>query len=148
MLRRSDLKKKEKENKNMNKYEELYKRGIIDAKEYENIKVIDLDLALETKLEIEFNHFKRGLKKLPKNKIIDKAYEITAKEEIKDTLINMELHDAEKEMLFMQDDVLNEFYHDWLDSDVPLGDSMQYCIEESIATLTKYMGKKNISKER
>ena len=132
----------------MNKYEELYKRGIIDAKEYENIKVIDLDLALETKLEREFNHFKRGLKKLPKNKIIDKAYEITAKEEIKDTLINMELHDAEKEMLFMQDDVLNEFYHDWLDSDVPLGDSMQYCIEESIATLTKYMGKKNISKER
>ena len=132
----------------MNKYEELYKRGIIDAKEYENIKVIDLDLALETKLEREFNHFKRGLKKLPKNKIINKAYEITAKEEIKDTLINMDLHDAEKEMLFYQDDILNEFYHDWLDCDVPLGDSMQYCIEESIATLTKYMGKKNISKER
>ena len=84
----------------MNKYEDLYKRGIIDAKEYENIKVIDLDLALETKLEREFNHFKKGLKKLPKNKIINKAYEITAKEEIKDTLINMELHDAEKEMLF------------------------------------------------
>ena len=132
----------------MNKYEDLYKRGIIDAKEYENIKVIDLDLALETKLEREFNHFKRGLKKLPKNKIIDKAYEITAKEEIKDTLINMELHDAEKEMLFYQDNILNEFYHDWLDCDVPLGESMQYCIEESIATLTKYMGKKNISKER
>lgn len=132
----------------MNKYEDLYKRGIIDAKEYENIKVIDLDLALETKLEREFNHFKKGLKKLPKNKIINKAYEITAKEEIKDTLINMELHDAEKEMLFYQDDILNEFYHDWLDCDVPLGDSMQYCIEESIATLTKYMGKKNISKER
>ena len=132
----------------MNKYEELYKRGIIDAKEYENIKVIDLDLALETKLEREFNHFKRGLKKLPKNKIINKAYEITAKEEIKDTLINMELHDAEKEMLFYQDNILNEFYHDWLDCDVPLGESMQYCIEESIATLTKYMGKKNISKER
>ena len=132
----------------MNKYEDLYKRGIIDAKEYENIKVIDLDLALETKLEREFNHFKRGLKKLPKNKIIDKAYEITAKEEIKDTLINMELHDAEKEMLFYQDDILNEFYHDWLDCDVPLGDSMQYCIEESIATLTKYIGKKMSSKER
>ena len=132
----------------MNKYDDLYKRGIIDAKEYENIKVIDLDLALETKLEREFNHFKRGLKKLPKNKIINKAYEITAKEEIKDTLINMELHDAEKEMLFYQDDILNEFYHDWLDCDVPLGDSMQYCIEESIATLTKYIGKKNNQKER
>lgn len=132
----------------MDKYESLYKRGIIDSKEYEKIKVVDLDLALETKLEREFKAFKKDLKKLPKNKIIDKAYELTAKEEIKDTLINMDLYDAEKEMLFYQDDILNEFYHDWLDCDVPLGDSMQYCIEESIATLTKYIGKKNNQKER
>ena len=132
----------------MDKYENLYKRGIIDNNEYEKIKVVDLDLALETKLEKEFNYFKKGLKKLPKNKIIEKAYELTAKEEIKDTLINMDLHDAEKEMLFYQDDILNEFYHDWLDCDVPLGDSMQYCIEESVATLTKYMGKKNTQRER
>ena len=131
----------------MDKYENLYKRGLIDHKEYEKIKVIDLDLALETKLEREFKAFKKDLKKLPKNKIIDKAYELTAKEEIKDTLINMNLHDAEKEMLFLQDDILNEFYHDWLDCDVPLGDSMQYCIEESVATLTKYMGKKYNQKE-
>lgn len=132
----------------MNRYDELYKRGIIDSNELEKIKVIDLDLALETKLEREFKHFKKGLKKLSKNKIIDKAYELTAKEEIKDTLINMDLHEAEKEMLLYQDDILNEFYHDWLDCDVPLGDSMQYCIEESVATLTKYMGKKNYQKER
>lgn len=132
----------------MNKYNELYKRGILDSNELEKIKVVDLDLALETKLEREFKQFKKGLKKLSKNKIIDKAYELITKEEIKDTLINMDLHDAEKEILFYQDDVLNEFYHDWLDCDVPLGDSMQYCIEESIATLTKYMGKKNYPKER
>lgn len=136
----------------MNKYDELYKRGIIDSNELERIKVIDLnldlDLALQTKLEREFNHFKKGLKKLPKSKIIDKAYELTSKEEIKDILINMDLYDAEKEMLFYQDDILNEFYHDWLDCDVPLGDSMQYCIEDSIATLTKYMGKKKNYLER
>ena len=132
----------------MNKYNELYKRGILDSNELEKIKVVDLDLALETKLKREFKQFKKGLKKLSKNKIIDKAYELITKEEIKDTLIDMDLHDAEKEILFYQDDVLNEFYHDWLDCDVPLGDSMQYCIEESIATLTKYMGKKNYPKER
>ena len=132
----------------MNKYDELYKRGIIDSNELEKIKVIDMDLALQTKLEREFNHFKKNLKKLPKSKIIDKAYELTSKEEIKDILINMNLHDAEKEMLFYQDDILNEFYHDWLDCDVPLGDSMQYCVEESVATLTKYMGKKKNHFER
>ena len=132
----------------MDKLDMLYKRGLIDYKEYEKIKVIDLDLALQTKLEREFNHFKKGLKKLPKSKIIDKAYEIVVKEEIKDMLTYMDLHDAEKEMLFLQDDILNEFYHDWLDCDVPLGDSMEYCIEDSVATLTKYMGKKNNQKER
>lgn len=132
----------------MNKYDELYKRGIIDSNELEKIKVIDMDLALQIKLEREFKHFKKGLKKLPKSKIIEKAYEITSKEEIKDILINMDLHDAEKEMLFFQDDILNEFYHDWLDCDIPLGDSMQYCVEESIATLTKYMGKKKNHLER
>lgn len=132
----------------MDKYESLYKRGIIDAKEYENIKVIDLDLALETKLEREFNHFKKGLKKLPKNKILEKTYELVCKEEIKEELKYMELHDAEKEIIFMQDDVLNEFYHDWLDEDTTLGESMQNSISESIATLTRYIGKKNSQRER
>ena len=133
----------------MNNLDMLYKKGLIDTKEYhERLKIVDLDLALETKLKREFKAFKKDLKKLPKNKIIDKAYELISKEEIKYTLLNMDLHEAEKEMLFYQDDVLNEFYHDWLDCDVPLGDSMQYCIEESVATLTKYMGKKISSKER
>ena len=133
----------------MNNLDMLYKKGLIDTKEYhERLKIVDLDLALETKLKREFKAFKKDLKKLPKNKIIDKAYELISKEEIKDTLLNMDLHEAEKEMLFYQDDVLYEFYHDWLDCDVPLGDSMQYCIEESVATLTKYMGKKISSKER
>ena len=133
----------------MNNLDMLYKKGLIDTKEYhERLKIVDLDLALETKLKREFKAFKKDLKKLPKNKIIDKAYELISKEEIKDTLLNMDLHEAEKEMLFYQDDILNEFYHDWLDCDVPLGDCMQYCIEESIATLTKYMGKKNNQKER
>lgn len=133
----------------MNNLDMLYKKGLIDTKEYhERLKIVDLDLALETKLEREFKAFKKDLKKLPKNKIIDKAYELISKEEIKDTLLNMDLHETEKEMLFYQDDVLNEFYHDWLDCDIPLGDSMQYCIEESVATLTKYMGKKLSSKER
>ncbi len=127
----------------------LYKRGIIDNKEYERkLKELELDSALKDKLEREFKEFKKELKKLPKYKIMEKAYELTAKEEIKDYLINMDLHETEKELLFLQDDTLKEFYHDWLDCDVPLGDSMKECIEESVATLTKYFGKNFKSKER
>lgn len=139
----------------MNKYEKLYKRGIIDENEYKGLlhnncvktnTEIDLDSKLANKLDRELKKFKNKLKKLPKSKIIDKAYELVSKEEIKDNLINMSLYDKEKEMLFLQDDVLNEFYHDWLDSDVSLGDSMKECVEESIVTLSRYFNKS--SKER
>ena len=119
--------------------------NLLNKTEYENnergVEVIDLDLALETMLEREFNQFKRGLKKLPKGKIIEKAYELICKEEIKEELKYMELHDAEKEMMLIQGDILDEFYKDWLNEDAQLGESMQNSISESIGMLTRYMGK-------
>ena len=126
--------------------------NLINTTEYENnergVEIIDLDLALETKLEREFNHFKKGLKKLPKGKIIEKAYELVCKEEIKEELKYMELHDAEKEMMIIQGDILDEFYHDWLNEDSNLGESMQNSIGNSLAMLTRYMGKMRGQKER
>ena len=125
--------------------------NLLNKTEYENnergVEIVDLDDALETMLERELKYFKKGLKRLPKGKIIDKAYELVCKEEIKEELKYMELHDAEKEMMLIQGDILDEFYKDWLDCDVTLGESMQNSIEESIATMTRYMGRRN-SKER
>ena len=118
------------------------------VKNENGVEVVDLDLALETMLEREFNHFKKGLKKLPKGKIIDKAYELVCKEEIKEELKYMELHDAEKEMMIIQGDILDEFYRDWLNEDSTLGESMQNSIGESLGMLTRYMGKMKYFKER
>ena len=118
------------------------------VKNENGVEVVDLDLALETILEREFNHFKKGLKKLPKGKIIDKAYELVCKEEIKEELKYMELHDAEKEMMIIQGDILDEFYRDWLNEDSTLGESMQNSIGESLGMLTRYMGKMKYFKER
>ena len=119
--------------------------NLLNKTEYENnkrgVEIIDLDNALETMLEREFNYFKKGVKKLPKGKIIDKAYELVCKEEIKEELKYMELHDAEKEMMLIQGDILDEFYKDWLNEDTQLGESMQNSISESIGMLTRYMGK-------
>ncbi len=118
-------------------------------KEKQKAEVVDLDNVLDSVLEAEFKEFKNGLMKKSKEEIFDSAYEITAKQEIKDELKYMKLHRAEIEMLILQDDILNEFYHDWLDDDTPLGESMQPCIEESIAVLTKYIGKRfNLSREK
>lgn len=119
--------------------------NLLNKTEYENsergVEIVDLEDALETMLERELKHFKKGLKKLPKGKIIDKAYELVCKEEIKEELKYMELHDAEKEMMLIQGDILDEFYKDWLNEDTQLGESMQNSISESIGMLTRYMGK-------
>ena len=126
--------------------------NLINKTEYENnergVEIVDLDDALETMLERELKHFKKGLKKLPKGKIIDKAYELVCKEEIKEELKYMELHDVEKEMMLIQGDILDEFYKDWLNEDAQLGESMQNSISESIGMLTRYMGKMRSQKGR
>lgn len=126
--------------------------NLLNKTEYENnergVEKVDLDNALESMLEREIKHFKKGLKKLPKGKIIDKAYELVCKEEIKEELKYMELHDAEKEMMLIQGDILDEFYKDWLNEDAQLGESMQNSISESIGMLTRYMGKMRSQKGR
>ena len=126
--------------------------NLLNKNEYENnerrVEEIDFDAELESMLEREFNYFKKGLKKLPKSKIIDKAYELVCKEEIKEELKYMDLHEVEKEVMLIQGDILDEFYHDWLNEDTLLGESMQNSISNSIGMLTRYMGKKKFHKER
>lgn len=120
-----------------------YSKGYYKNKNRNNKKTrFNLDTALSNKLNREFKEFCKNIMKKDKQAILNSAYEITVKEELKEELKNMNLYSAEKEMLFLQDDILNEFYHDWLDCDTPLGESMQPCLQESIATLTKYIGKK------
>lgn len=126
-----------------------YKNDKSHKKHENETKDFSIDSFLERVLENEFEEFKRETLKKSKEEIFESAYEITSKEEIKDTLKYMNLHRAEKEMLILQDDILNEFYHDWLDDDTPLGESMRPCIEESIAVLTKFIGKRfNLKREK
>lgn len=99
---------------------------------------MNLDKTLADKLDKEYREFCQRLMKEDKEKIMKSAYEITVKEKMKNEIKNMNLYNAEKEMMIAQDDLLNEFYHDWLDCDTPLGDSLKESIEESVAVLTRY----------
>ena len=108
-----------------------------------NYKVEDLREILDEKVESEFKKFKESLKEKSKEEIIEKYYETTAKSELIDEIKNMNLHDKEVAIMINQDDLLTEFYHDWLDSDVPLGESMKDTIQESVASITRYYGKQN-----
>jgi len=103
-------------------------------------KRFSIDKALADKLDREFKDYCQNLLKKDKQIILNSAYEITVKEEIKDAIKHMNLYDQEKEMMLLQDNVLNEFYHDWLDCDTPLSEVLEDCLSESVATLTKYIG--------
>jgi hypothetical protein len=108
-----------------------------------NIEEIDLDKILSVKLDKEFNDFCENLKTHTPEEIISRAYEITVKDELKEEIKNMNLYDKEKAIMIDQNNLLTEFYHDWLDTDVPLGDILKETLEESVATLTRYYGKQD-----
>lgn len=110
------------------------------------IKELKEQVKLEEKLENEFKHFCSKTKTKSPDEIIQSAYEITVKEEIKDSLKNMDLFPLEVKALLKQKDILNEFYHDWLNVDTPLGEVLENSIEESIAMVTRYY--KSNGKER
>ena len=151
-------KRKERENKNMelnnkelNIISDYAKKKIDLNKCYELIKEnkkldieeIDLDKILSVKLDKEFDDFCENLKTKTPEEIIEKSYEITVKDELKEEIKNMNLHDKEKAIMIEQNDLLTEFYHDWLDTDVPLGDVLKETLEESVSTLTRYYGKQD-----
>lgn len=131
-----------------------YKRGLIDSNEYEKMKEeksnkkLSLHERLERKLLGEYAHFISELSKKSHTEILDSAYEITCKQEIQDMLCYSDLHDKEIEALLQEDDILTEFYHDWLDDDSALGDSMEYCIKDSIDVVMKCYNKRNKDKEK
>ncbi len=122
----------------MNKYEILYQKGLISYEEYqEKSTQLALNIQFEDKLNKELKQFKKNLKRKSKNEIMNSAYELTCKEELKHELLNLD--DDKKEFLYLQNnEVLSEFYNDWLKFDAPLVDSMRDCIDE---TITRKMNK-------
>lgn len=125
-----------------------YAKGIISIKELSEImkekgySFDELDNELERKLEQEYKSFINSLiKNNTKEEILNKAYEITTKSELKSVLMSMDLYPKEKAILLDTEDILDEFYKDWLDEDTQLGESLYYSIENSIAGATKYYNK-------
>ena len=115
-----------------------------DVKLQENKDNIrDLTEILNQKLEKEFEEFCRKMEEKKPKEIVKKAYEITVKEELKEEIKNMRLAEKEKAIMIDQNDLLTEFYHDWLNTDVPLGESLRDTLEDSVAMLTRYYGKQN-----
>ncbi len=104
---------------------------------------MDIKEKLNIELDKEYKKLCDELKRKSKEEIIESSYELTVKEELKEEIKNMDLYDKEILIMTEQKDLLNEFYHDWLDTDVPLGEVLRNTIEESVATITRYYNKQD-----
>lgn len=136
---------------------ELYNRGIINLDVYfeslrnlkrDKSKRVELNLKLSEKLGKEYDDFCKEIMTKDKQEVFDRADEIAIKGEIKNTLEELDLFDEEKEVIISQDNVLSDFYNDWIHSSTPLGDVLRCSLEDTIKILMKYKKKENIEYER
>ncbi len=96
---------------------------------------------LSKKVEKEYTNFIEELKDKPPQNIIDKCYEKTLKEEMKDKLQCMELNDIQISALLCQGNILSEFYEDWLHNDLNINEILEISMEDSIEHITSYHNK-------
>ena len=133
-----------------NRFYKEYQEKDIQAFEYtkklqkENAETeINLDEGFYNKLDNELKEFHENLLEKGKEEILNYAYEITVKEHIKDILKEMNLHEVEKEVLFLRDDLLAELYQDWLHYDATLKEPITDSVDKSISTILRNLGIKN-----
>ena len=127
-----------------NRFYKEYQEKDIQAFEYtkklqkENEETeLNLDEGLYNKLDNELKEFHGNLLEKGKEEILNSAYEITVKEQIRDILKEMNLHEVEKEILFLRDDLLTELYQDWLHHDSSLRDPITDSVDKSISTILR-----------
>lgn len=68
---------------------------------------------LNKKVEKEYTNFLDNMEKKSNKQIINSAYEIVVKEEIKNNIENISLGKFQTKTLLKQDNLLNEFYKRW-----------------------------------
>ncbi len=73
---------------------------------------------LNKKIEKEYTNFIDSMEKKSNKEIINSAYEIVVKEEIKNNLENVSLGKFQTETLLKQANLLNEFYKRWSTSSI------------------------------
>ena len=104
---------------------------------------INLDEGFYNKLDNELKEFHEKLLEKENEEILNSAYEIAVKEQIVDILKDMNLHEVEKEILFLRDDLLAELYQDWLHYDATLKEPITDSVDKSISTILRNLGIKN-----
>lgn len=85
------------------------------------------------KLEKELEDYKLSVKEKGVDFAIDRAYEITIKQEIINSIkYDQELFDIEIKRLLTREDLLDEMYDDWTGANSNIRDNISCSVEETI----------------
>ena len=87
----------------------------------------------------EYEDFINHLKSLDSSTVIDRAYEIVSKENLRSIFSNMDFDNKDKiNTLLKLPKILDVFYQEWLKVDVDEIEYMEYCVTKLVNDLTKY----------
>ncbi len=92
---------------------------------------------LYQKLENELKDFKTKMKKNGVDYAIDRAYELTTKQEIIDSIeFDHDLSKTQIKALLSRENILDELYDDWLSFDGNMRENINYSVDESLNLIT------------
>ena len=92
---------------------------------------------LVLKLEQELKDFKEKIKALGVDYAIDKAYELTVKQEVIDCIMyDNSLSKEQRKALLSSDHLLEQFYDEWLSTDGNLREHLNYSVDKTIEYIT------------
>ncbi len=126
--------------------EEIARQKMLQEIETETTKEQKLKMDLNEKVEQEYASFKKELEQKSPKEIIEKAYELVVKEQIKEELKEKNLTGDELKALLKEKDLLSECYEDWRNSDGRLGEVISYTIDDSIEIIEQEYKKENKQK--
>lgn len=92
---------------------------------------------LYKKFEDELKDFKTEIKEKGVDYAIERAYELTTKQEIIDSIqFDRSLSKIEIKALLSRDNVLDELYSDWLSFDGNMREHINYSVDKSLNLIT------------
>ena len=104
-----------------------------------------MEESLYKKLEDELKDFKVLIREKGIDYAIDRAYELTVKQEIIDSIkFDSILSKTEIKALLSRENLLNELYDDWLTIDGNMREHINFSVDDSIRFITNEYKKENI----
>ena len=102
------------------------------------------------KIEQEMKDYKEYIKERGVEFAIDRAYELTSKQEIIDSLkYDNSLSKKQLKALLSRDNLLDELYDDWLSFDGNMREHINYSLDKSLNTITEnYLKNKSKNYQR